>query len=326
MKKHSIVICTATALALSAGAAFANDSANGWPKKSVRLVVPFPAGGSTDAVARLIAERLSQKLGQQFVVDNRPGAGGNIGTGMVAKAEPDGYTLTLSTSGPLANNKYLYQSMSYDPEKDLTPIVLVGEIPLVIVTTDKTPVKNLKEFVALAKANPGKYSVGNPGNGTIGHLAYELLRHKTGTNLIAVPYKGDTPAITDLLGGSINAIVAPITAFIPQIKAGKMNGLAVTSKKRFPVTPDVPTAIEQGFDVDASVWFAVAGPAGLPPAIADKLNREINAVLNTPEARGKLEGFGATVGGGTPQQLGALVKSETAKWKSIVEAANIRLD
>ncbi len=327
MKKYQrLTVCAGAILALSATAANAKDDAASWPNKPVRLIVPFPAGGSTDVVARLIAERLGQKLGQQFVVDNRPGAAGNIGTDHVAKAAPDGYTITLTTSGPLANNKYLYKSMPYDPAKDLTPIVLVGEIPLVVVSTDKTPAKDLKEFIALAKAAPGKYSVGNPGNGTIGHLAYELLRHATKTDLLAVPYKGDTPAMTDLMGGSIQAIVAPITAFIPQIQAGKMNGLAVTSKKRFPGTPNVPTAVEQGFDVEASVWFAVAGPAGMPRAIVEKLNREINIVLDSPEGRAKLEQFGAVVGGGTPEQLDSLMKVESAKWKRVIEEANIRLD
>ncbi|VCU70466.1 Tripartite tricarboxylate transporter family receptor [Pigmentiphaga humi] len=313
-------------LALAATAACTKNDEASWPTKPVRLIVPFPAGGSTDVVARLIAERLGQKLGQQFVVDNRPGAAGNIGTDQVAKAAPDGYTLTLTTSGPLVNNKYLYKSMPFDPAKDLTPIVLVGEIPLVIVSTDKVPAKNLKEFIALAKAAPGKYSIGNPGNGTIGHLAYELLRHNTGTQFLGVPYKGDVPAMADLMGGSIQAISAPITAFIPQIQAGKMTGLAVTSKKRFPQLPDLPTAIEQGFDVEAAVWFAVAGPAGLPRPIVDKLNREINLVLDSPEGRSKLEQFGALVGGGSPEQLDTLMKGESEKWKRIIEQANIKLD
>lgn len=308
------------------GSANAEESAANYPSKPIRLVVPFPAGGSTDAVARLIAEKLSQKFGQQVVVDNRPGAAGNIGTDTVVKSAPDGYNLTLTTSGPLANNKHLYKAMPYDPEKDLAPIVLVGEIPLVIVSTDKTNAKNLKEFLALAKAAPGKYAVGNPGNGTIGHLTFEMLRAKTKVQLLGVPYKGDTPAMADLLGGSVQAIVAPITAFIPQIQGGKMRGLAVTSKKRFPDLPDVPTAIEQGVDLDAAVWLAVAGPVGIPRPIVDKLNTEINVILSSTEGRSKLEQFGAVVGGGSPEKLGSMVKEETAKWKQIIVDNNIQLD
>jgi tripartite-type tricarboxylate transporter receptor subunit TctC len=325
MNHYRLQGCALALLALSASAGAADHTAS-WPNKPVRVIVPFPAGGSSDAVGRLIADRLSQKLGQQFVVDNRPGAAGNIGTDQAAKAAPDGYTITLTTSGPLANNKYLYKDMPYDPVKDLAPIALVGEIPLVIASTSKTPAKNLKELIALAKANPGKYSVGNPGSGTIGHLTYELVRFTTKADFLGVPYKGDTPAMADLLGGSIQAIIAPITAFIPQIQSGKMIGLAVTSTKRFPGTPDVPTAIEQGIDVDAAVWFAVAGPTGIPRPIVDKLNHEINLILKTPDARTKLEQYGAVVGGGSPEELGSLIKTESAKWQAIIERAGIQLD
>lgn len=313
-------------LALSGGAGMAAENPSSWPNKPVRLVVPFPPGGSTDAVARLIADRLSSRLKQQFVVENRPGAGGNIGTAAVAHAKPDGYTLTLSTSGPLANNKFLYQSMTYDPERDLSPIVLVGVIPLVIATSDKTPVQDLQELIALFKQEPGKYSVGNPGNGTIGHLAAELVGHTTGTEFISVPYRGDTPAMTDLLGGSIQAIVAPVTAFIPQIAAGNLNGLAIMADQRFPLLPDVPTAAEQGVDAEAAVWFAVAGPAGLPESIVEKLNAEINLILDSEEARTKLEQYGAVVGGGAAGDLGSLIRTESLKWKDIIDTAGIRLD
>lgn len=325
MKPTWIAKSLALLLALSCNAGMAAQT-DSWPERPVRMVVPFPPGGSTDAVARLIADRLSSRLGQQVVVENRPGAGGNIGTASVAHADPDGYTLTLSTSGPLANNKFLYKSMGYDPEKDLSPVVLVGVIPLVVATSEKTPVKNLQELVALFKKEPGKYSVGNPGNGTIGHLASELLAHVTGTEFISVPYKGDTPAMTDLLGGSIQAIVAPVTAFIPNIQAGKLNGLAIMADKRFPLLKDIPTAKEQGVDAEAAVWFAVAGPAGIPQPIVDKLNTEINQILDSDEARTKLEQYGAVVGGGSAADLTSLITAESLKWKKIIDAANIRLD
>lgn len=327
MKSHRILVLATTMIAvLGISACSKNEESATWPTKPVRMVIPFPAGGSTDAVGRLIAERLSQKLGQQFVVDNRPGAAGNIGTDQVVKSEADGYTITLTTSGPLANNKFLYSSMPFDAEKDLAPIVLVGQIPLLIAANEKVNAQDLKQFIALAKAAPGKYAMGNPGNGTIGHLAFELLKRSADVDLQGIPYKGDTPILTDLIGGSIQGMVAPITAFIPHVQAGKIKGLAVTSDKRFPGTPDVPTAAEQGVDMQASVWFAVAGPAGMPRPIIDKLNREINVVLESPEGRTALEQIGSVGGGGTPEELGSLMKAESAKWKTIIEAANIRLD
>ena len=297
-----------------------------WPSKPVRIVVPFPAGGSTDIVARQLAQHLSTALSQQFVVDNRAGAGGNIGTEAVAKAAPDGYTLALSTSGPLANNKSLYKTMPFDSQKDLTPIALVGEIPLVIVTSPAVKALNLKEFVALAKANPSQYSVGHPGNGTIGHLALEYFKTNTGTNPQSIPYKGDTPAMTDLLGGQIQAISAPVTAFIPNIQGDKLRGLAVTSRKRFPGLPNVPTAIEQGVDMEATVWFAIVGPAGMAKAIVTKLNQEINRYTNSAEGKAKLAQFGMVEANGGPEMLGTLMTAEAAKWRKVVEAAKISLE
>jgi len=235
-----------------------------WPSKPVRIVVPFPAGGSTDLVARFIAQGLSDKFGQQFIVDNRAGAGGNIGTDAVAKSQPDGYTIGLSTSGPLVNNKFLYKSMPFDSDKDLSPIALVCEIPLVI-TSNPTKVSavNLKEFLRQAKANPQSFTVGQPGNGTIGHLALEQLAIVSKTPLTHIPFRGDTPAMTDLLGGNIQALSAPITAFIPNLSAGKLRGLAVTSSTRYPGLPEIPTAKEQGIDLVATVWFWHCGACGL---------------------------------------------------------------
>jgi len=300
--------------------------AQDYPAKPVKVFVPFPAGGSADILARLIAQGLSDKFGQQFVVENRAGAGGNLGTDAVAKAAPDGYTLGLSTSGPLANNKLLYKAMPYDPEKAFAPIILVGEIPLVIVSNPSVPAKNLKEFIDLARANPGKQSVGHPGNGTIGHLALELVKSTTRADLQSIPYKGDTPAMTDLLGGSIQAISAPVSAFIPNIQAGKLNALAVTSKTRFQGLPNVPTAQELGFDIEASVWFAMVAPVGTPKAIVDKVNQEANRIINSPEGRAKLAQFGAVAIGGAPERLAAQVATDTAKWKRVIDAAKISLD
>ncbi|HEY4370425.1 MAG TPA: tripartite tricarboxylate transporter substrate binding protein [Burkholderiales bacterium] len=317
------LVCAAAPLAALPLSATAQSD---WPSKPVRVIVAFPAGGSSDVVARQVAQHLSTAFGQQFIVDNRAGAAGNIGTDAVAKATPDGYTIGLSTSGPLANNKSLYKNMPFDATKDLTPVALVGEIPLVIAVNPEVKAKTLKEFVALAKANPGKYAVGNPGTGTIGHLAMESFKSITGTNLQMVPYKGDAPIMTDLIGGQIQAGGAPVTAFIANIQAGKLHALAVTSKTRFPGLPNVPTAIEQGINLEATVWFAIVGPAGMPKAVADKLNKEINHFTNSPEGRAKLAQFALVPANSGPEGLGKLMTSEAAKWKSVVDAAKISLD
>lgn len=316
-------LIAAGALLLSPCAVFAQAD---WPNKPVRIIVAFPAGGSSDIVARQVAQHLSTALGQQFIVENRAGAGGNIGTDGVAKAAPDGYTLGLSTSGPLANNKSLYKTMPFDSQKDLTPIALVGEIPLVIAVNPGVKAANLKEFVAAIKASPTSYSVGHPGNGTIGHLALESFKIGSGANPQAIPYKGDTPAMTDLLGGSIQAIFAPVTTFIPNLQADKLRALAVTSKKRFPGLPNVPTAIEQGIDLEATVWFAFIGPAGLPKNIVTKLNTEINRYTNSAEGRAKFSQFALVPANGGPEALGTLMNGEALKWKKVVEAAKISLE
>jgi tripartite-type tricarboxylate transporter receptor subunit TctC len=308
--------------ALAAGPAIA---AADWPAKPVRILVPFPPGGSTDVLARLIGQRLSDKLGRPFVVENRPGAGGNIGTDAIAKAAPDGYTIGLSTSGPLANNKFLYKSMPYDAEKDLTPIILVGEIPLVLVANTTVKASDLRSFLGEARASASKYAVGNPGNGTIGHLAFELLKMTSGVDIVGVPYKGDTPALTDLMGGAIQALSAPITAFIPHIKAGKLRGLAVTSKTRFAGLPEVPTAKEQGIDLEATVWFAFVGPAGMPREVVTRLNQGIALVLGSEEGRAKLAQYALALGGGSSAHLGSLMTSEAAKWKRVIETAKVTM-
>lgn len=319
MKRRMAAI--ALALAACLPPAFAAE----WPSRPVALVVPFPAGGSADAVARFIAQRLGEKLGQQVIVENRAGAGGNVGTDAVARAPADGYTIGLSTSGPLANNKFLYRNMSFDPLKDLAPVAAVGEIPMGIAVNPRLKVATLKAFLDQVRARPGKIAIGNPGNGTIGHLTTALMNAQAKVNALPVPYKGDAPAITDVIGGTIDAVVMPITALIPQLQAGKLTGLAVTSRRRFPGLPDVPTAAEQGLDTEATVWFAVVGPHGLPAPIVARLNQDINAILATPEARANLAHFGAAPLGGTPQQLAHLMASDSAKWQKVIEDARVSL-
>lgn len=300
--------------------------AQAWPAKPVRFVVPFPPGGSSDIVARQLAQHLGKTFGQSFTVDNRAGAGGNIGTDTVAKSAPDGYTMGLSTSGPLANNKSLYKDMPFDSEKDLAPIALVGEIPLVIASTPAVKAANLKEFVALMKAQSARFAIGHPGNGTIGHLALEYFKGAAGVSPQSIPYKGDTPALADLLGGQIQGLAAPITAFIAGIQSGKLTGLAVTSKRRFPALPNLQTAIEQGIDLEATVWFAVVGPAGMSAPVVTRVNQEVNKYTSSAEGKARLAEFGMVETNGPPELLGTLMRSEAAKWKKLVEAAKISIE
>jgi tripartite-type tricarboxylate transporter receptor subunit TctC len=297
-----------------------------WPNKPVRIVAIFAPGGSSDLVARQLAQHLSTRFGQQFIVENRVGAAGNIGVDHVAKSAPDGYTFALATSGPLANNKWLYNPMPFDAEKDLTPIALVGEIPLVLAVHPSVKASNLAEFVALSKsAASTPLTIANPGNGTIGHLAVEALRLNTGAQLQSIPYKGDAPAMTDALSGTVNGVAAPVTSLVANIQSGKLKALAVTAKTRFPGLPNVQTANEQGVPLEATVWSALVGPAGLPASIVTTLNREINNYTNSADGKAKLGALGMVPLAGSPSQLGEQMSLESARWKRVVDAAKITL-
>ncbi len=321
MRARKVVLGFLAGLML-AGPAQAQD----YPAKSVKLVVPFPAGGGFDIVARLVARALSERQGQQFVVENKPGAGGNIGADSVAKSTPDGYTLGFLTSGPLANNKLLYKSMPYDADKAFAPIVLVGEIPLVFVAHPGVPARNLGEYIQFARANPGQGSVGHAGNGTIGHLALELLKFTAKADLLAVSYKGEAPAMTDVLAGAIQATSAPIAAFIAHIQSGKLTPLAIASRSRFPALPNVATAREQGYEVEAAVWAAVVAPAGTPKNVIDKINREVNNILGMPEIRARLEQLGVGVIGGSADRVAERAAADAAKWKKVIDSAAISIE
>jgi len=319
------VIAIATLSALAACTQALAQSQPAWPQRPVRLVVPFPPGGSADSIARLVAKGLSERWGQQFVVDNRAGAAGNIGVDIVAKAAPDGYTLVLATSGPLANNKYLYKSMPFDTAKDLTPVILVGDTPLIVVAHPSVPAQNLREFVELARTG-GAPTIGTPGTGSIGQLGIELIRMRVKFDYVHVPYKGDTPALADLVGGSIRAVSAPITAFVPHVQAGKIRGLAVLAKSRYPGLPDLQTAAELGIDAEAAVWYAMMAPAGTPKPIVERLNQEVNRLIEVPAARAQLAQFGTVVAGGEPGRLSSLMAADSAKWKQVIETAKLKLE
>jgi tripartite-type tricarboxylate transporter receptor subunit TctC len=316
------IALAAAVLVAATAPAFGAD----WPSRPISMIVPFPAGGSADAVARLIARQLSERLGQQVIVDNKGGAAGNLGTDLVAKAAPDGYTIGISTSGPLANNKFLYKHMPFDPLTDLTAVAAVGEIPMGVAVNPGIKANTLKELLQDARNRPGKLSIGNPGIGTIGHLTAELIKSQSKVYALSVPYKGDAPATSDVVGGVLDAVVLPVTALLPQIQGGRLKGLAVTSRRRFAGLPSVPTAAEQGVPIEATVWFAVIGPRGLPAFVVARLNREVNAILATPEAAGRLAQFGGTPLGGSPQQLVQLMSNDTAKWKRVIESSHITLE
>ncbi len=297
-----------------------------WPARPVNLVVPFPAGGNTDVIARAIALDLSEKLGKQFVVDNRAGAGGNIGGAAVAKAKPDGYTLLFATPAPAALNKLMYKSMPYDPERDLDPIILVAKSPLIITAKPALSAANLKDLIALAKADPGKVNVGHPGNGTLGHITSELLQHHTGVKMTNVPYRGSSPLMTDLLGGQIDVAMDFMTTYVPLVKEGKLKPLAVTSSVRAPELPEVPTAQESGFaGFEATAWYAVVAPKGTPAEIVQIINRTINAWLSSEKGKQNLEQNGMQAAGGTPADLKTYIAGELAKWGPVIKAANIEM-
>ena len=301
--------------------------AQGWPSKPVRVVVPQPPGGPADIMGRMLAQRLSAKFGQPFVIENRSGANGNIGTEYVAKSPPDGYTLVSDTSGPLTSNRYLYKSMGYDPVKDLTPIVLISEVPLIALVNQKVPAKNLAQLAELARAQPGKLNAGSStGNGSMSHLTLELFKSIAKADLVHVPFKSPAQAFPELLSGNIQVIFDPITTSIKHLQAGTVRGLAVTTRVRFPAVPDVPTAIEQGFNIEASFWSALLGPAGLPRPIVDKLNQAANEYLKMSETPAKLVAIGMQPIGGSPERLSALIASDSEKWKRVIEAAGIRMD
>src|SRR6187551_4065452 len=323
-RRTLIAALAATPVALATRTALAQAA---YPSQPIRIVVPFPTGGATDIMARAAAQRLTEAWKAQVVVDNRPGAGGNIGSELVAKAPNDGYTLEMGTVGTHAINASLYAKMPYDHVKDFVPVVLVAAVPNVLVVTPSLPVNSVQELIAYIKANPGKVNFASSGNGTSIHLSGELFKVLTGVQITHVPYKGSAPALTDLLGGQVQMMFDNLPPSLPQIKAGKLRALAVTSSTRAPALPDVPTVAEAGLPgFEASSWFGVLAPAGTPPAIVAKLNAEIAKWLTTPEAKEKLANVGANIASGTPEDFARHIQAETAKWAKVVKESGAKVD
>jgi tripartite-type tricarboxylate transporter receptor subunit TctC len=321
---HGIVALLLVASAVVPGLSRAQEK---YPVKPVRIIVPFPAAGVTDLAARQIAQRLSEVWGQPVVIDNRPGAGGTIGSELGAKAPPDGYTLTVGSVSTHAIAPSLYARPGYDPLKDFAAITEIATTPNVLVVNSALPVKNLKELVALAKKRPGELTFGSNGNGTNNHLAGEMLQAVTGIKLQHVPYKGSAFATNDLLGGHISMMFDVVLTALPMVKAGKLRALAVAAPKRSPVLPDVPTAAELGLgEFEAVVWIGMWAPAGVSQDILNKVHADTVAALRLPRVQEFFLSQGAQVVGSTPAQFTTRIRSETARWKKVIDGAKIRVD
>jgi tripartite-type tricarboxylate transporter receptor subunit TctC len=316
-------IFLAALLALSAAAAGAQT----YPSKPIRLVVPFPAGGSLDVVARAIGQKLSEAWGQPIVVDNRPGAGGNIGADLVAKSRPDGYTILEGALSTHAVNVSLYSRMPYDPVRDFDPITLVAVTPNVLVLNPSVPANNVKELIAYAKANPGKLSFASGSNGSAGHLAGELFKTEAGVDMVHVPYKGAAPAMQDLLAGRVQLMFDNLANSMQQVRAGKLRALAVTTARRSTLVPDLPTLSEAGLPgFDISTWWGFLAPAGTPREIVAKWNAEVARILATPEMKAFFAQQGAEPSPTSPEAFGAMIQSEIAKYAKIVKASGAKVD
>jgi tripartite-type tricarboxylate transporter receptor subunit TctC len=298
-----------------------------YPARPIRFVVAFPPGGGTDIIARSIAQKLAERLAQQVVVDNRPGAGGNIGTDIVAKSAPDGYTMLMGSAGPLAINASLFGKMPFDPIRDLAPVTLAASTPNALVVHPSLKAATVNELIALAKARPGEINFASSGHGTPAHLAGELFNSMAGVKLVHVPYKGAAPALADLLGGQVQLMFSTMPPALPHVKDGKLRALAVTSLKRSRATPELPTVDEvalPGFE--ANTWHGVVLPAGTPAAIVARLNREIVAILHLPEVVERLSGQGAEALGSTPEEFAAYIRSESVKWAKVVRDSGAKAE
>ncbi|MBP0445220.1 tripartite tricarboxylate transporter substrate binding protein [Roseomonas sp. SSH11] len=318
-----------TLLALPALAAPATLRAQGsnYPSRSIRMVVPFPAGGATDLTARVVSERLATLLGQPVVIDNRPGAGGNIGSDMVAKADPDGYTLLTCTIGTASINQFLYTRLPYDPAKDLTSIALINEVANVIAVSASSPHRTLQDLLTAAKAKPGELNYGTPGNGTSGHLSGEYLKTKTGVNLTHIPYRGTSQIVPDLLAGRVDLSVDNLPSYLPHIREGRLRALAVTSANRWFSLPEVPTVQEAGVSgFEAVAWFGFQAPARTPRPIVERLSGLVAQILAEPAVVERLREIGSNPKPLGPAEFDRYIAAENDKWREVVKAAGAKLD
>ena len=325
--KHSGLALAALAITLSSGSAVAADAADNYPERPISWIVPFPPGGAMDVIARVLSETMSQDLGQSIVVENKPGAGGNIGANYVVKAKPDGYTIMIAANG-MAVNPFLYSRLTYDPIKDFEPISLLAAVPNILVTqADRKDVNSLEDVIRQVKEKPGHYTYASAGVGTSIHLAGALFTYTGGLDMLHVPYKGSGPAVADLIGGQVDYMFDSITSAKPHIESGKLKALAVTTKKRSSTLPDLPTVAESGMaDYELTPWFATFAPAGTPPEIIEKLNRSMIKAMDTERVRQIFASIGAEYIGSTPEELATYLAAETEKWNKIIQETGISVD
>jgi tripartite-type tricarboxylate transporter receptor subunit TctC len=323
--KCSILQCLVAFPLLVLGAA-PQAATQSYPNKPITIVVPYPPGGPTDIVARLIGQKLGERVGQQVIIDNRPGAGGNVGAALVARAAPDGYTLLLGTTAH-AINPSVFNSLNYNIVKDFSPVVLLTSLPLVVVTNAALPVKNIQELIALAKSKPNQLAYASSGNGQSTHLAAELFKTMAGVSMTHVPYKGSAPALTDLAGGQVSVMFDTMLSAMPQVKGGRLKALAVTTATRSGAAPTLPTVAESGVPgYEAVAWSGLLAPAHTPPEIVTKLNTEINGILNQPDVRKRLLNDGADPVGGSAEQFSSHVVKEVQKWANVAKTSGAKVD
>jgi tripartite-type tricarboxylate transporter receptor subunit TctC len=318
--------CAMTAAILSCAAFAAPALAAGtYPSQTISIVVPFPPGGTTDVIARVLAEKLSPILKQSVIVENRQGAGGNVGAAYVARAKPDGYTLLVSSAGPLSINQQLYAQSGYDPIKDFAPVSMLASVPIMLVSNVKAPFRTVPELIAYAKQHPGKIAYGSQGSGTTSHLTMELLKLDAGIDLQHIPYRGSAPAATDLIGGQIQVMFDNSPTTYPQVKAGTMHPLGVAAAHRLPSMPGIPAIAETvpGFESDA--WFGLVAPAHTPPEVVNKLNAAVRQVLAEPAVIAKFKDVGVDLVSDSPQEFQRFIQSEMEKWGKIIKATNLKL-
>ena len=325
-KKTIMSLVSGVAICLSSALMIGAVQAQSWPTKPIKFIVPYPPGGGTDVIARIVQEPLAKELGQQVIIDNRGGAGGSIGSALAAQSPSDGYTVLFTLSSHTINPSF-YPRLPFDTERDFSPVVTIASLPQILVANPNFPAKNVKEVIEMAKAKPGSISYASVGNGSPGHLAGAMMATDAGVDMVHIPYRGGGPAITDVIAGQVPLLWVSIPAAAQFVKSGKVKALAVSTVKRSAVFPDVPTMAESGFkDFEVDSWYAMFVPASTPKPIVERLNKAALKVLAQPEVKEKLLSQGAEAVGDSPSQLGAVVKKEIAKWKQVVKAANIKVD
>lgn len=303
----------------------AKSHADTWPSRPVKFIVPFAAGGTTDILGRLVAQKLSEEYGQQFIIENKPGAGGNIAADFVAKSDPDGYTFIVGTPGTHAINKYVQKNMPYDPLVDIQPVTIIARVPNLMSVNPDVPVKSVAEFIAYAKSKPGQIFYGTPGLGSTAHLSTELFKSMTGIDIVHVPYKGSAPALTDLVAGRVQVMIDNLPAVLPFAENNNVRPLAISTLTRWPLLPNIPTIAESGVaGYDAAAWFTIAAPAKVPKDIVMKLNASIIKFIKSPDGVERIRKLGGEPIGGTPEEMQKFVIAETEKWGKVAQFAGIK--